>query len=119
MHTDNDQNVMTITFSHLGTRSARAMLIAFAMAIAGCGGGGGGGGTGGGSVPVVTLGNVTLTGVVSFPGTVDVLVDGSPALVTAGSWSYTTAQATGTHTYQVTMSEGGNLLAQRNVVVTR
>ncbi len=118
MHTDYDHNVMTVRYIPLGTRSALSLLIAFVLATAGCGGGGGGGG-GGGSLPVVTLGNVTLTGVVSFPGTVDVLVDGSPALVTAGSWSYTTAQATGTHTYQVTMSEGGNLLAQRNVVVTR
>ncbi len=86
---------------------------------AGCGGGGGGGG-GSGTPMAVTLGTVQLTGTLAFASPqLSVLIDGAPAVITGSTWTYTTTQAAATHTYQVELYDGVDLIAQRDLQVSR
>ncbi|MBA3683862.1 MAG: hypothetical protein H0W72_01265 [Planctomycetes bacterium] len=75
-----------------GSRFTLLCLMAAVATTVGCGGGGGGGG--GGVTPTVSLGSVTLSGQVEFPGTVEVQVDGAPAVVSGTTWTFTTTQVT-------------------------
>ncbi len=103
----------------LSRRTGLACAAVVCLFAAGCGGGGGGGG-GGGTVPSVTLGAITLTGSIDHPSTaLSVTVDGTPAVVTGTTWSFSSAQSAPTHTYHVELFDGVDLIAQRDVQVSR
>jgi hypothetical protein len=92
--------------------------ILLASFVTGCGGGGGGSST----PPVaVQTSEVVLTGSAEHPdgGTITVTVDGTPATVTAGSWSHTVALAGNSATPTIRLYRNGTLVSVRQVNVSR
>lgn len=94
-------------------------IVLLASTITGCGGGGGGGSS---TPPVeVQTTEVVLTGSADHPdgGTITVTVDGTPATVTAGSWSHTVALAGNSATPTIRLYRNGTLVSVRQVNVSR
>lgn len=96
-----------------------AIILAAVLALAGCGGGGGGAG---GSAPPLALAttSVTVRGTCTGTGTCTVVADGTSVPVAGdGAWSHAVDVSAGDRVVEIVMSVDGEVVARRQVSVTR